>query len=67
MAAQPRRTPSFLAIQCVIGGVVLLLALALRLLGGTWYDSTRQSLENLFMDNAFSQAVYEWVELTTNA
>ncbi|MBQ9964189.1 MAG: hypothetical protein IJP14_03630 [Clostridia bacterium] len=66
MAAQHHRTPSFLVIQCAIGGVVLLLALTLRLIGGAWYDSARDCLRDLFMDNAFSQTVYEWVETVSH-
>ncbi len=60
MATQHR--PSFLGIQCVIGGVVLLLALLMRLIGGAWYEEIRLKLTDCFMDNAFSQSVYEWVE-----
>ena len=57
MAAQHRRTPSFLAIQCAIGGVVLLLALTVRWIGGAWYDHTRNTLTDLFTDNAFAQMI----------
>ena len=58
-----RRTPSrfsLLAIQSVVCGVILLLALLLRLIGGSQWEQLRETLRERMLENA----VTEWLDET---
>ena len=60
MAAQhqPKHSRlSFSVVQCVAGGVVLLLGLLLRAMDGAWYNSVRNVIQPLFMDTALVETV----------
>ncbi len=70
MAAQHsnnRTPPSFSAVQGVLGGVVLLVALIMRLIGGPLYEDLRAVLTDCLTDQAVADTISAWVESLGNA
>lgn len=58
--SSPKRM-TLLAVQSIVCGIVLLLALVLRLLGGTVYDKTRELLYDALIDSGVMETVSVWL------
>ncbi|MBQ9861243.1 MAG: hypothetical protein IJO75_03190 [Clostridia bacterium] len=48
--------------QSAVCGVVLLVALIVRLIGGSFYEQLRTTFRNALTDNGIADAVSSWLE-----
>lgn len=55
-----RADTSLLLIQSAVCGVVLLIALIVRLIGGSFYDELRNTLRDALIDNGIADTVSVW-------
>ncbi len=53
---------SLLLVQSAVCGVVLLIALIVRLLGGSFYEQLRATFRDALTDNGIADAVSVWLE-----
>lgn len=57
-----RTETSLLLIQSAVCGVVLLIALITRLIGGSFYEELRSTFRRALTDNGIGNTVSAWLE-----
>ncbi len=57
-----RAGTSLLLVQSAVCGVVLLIALIVRLIGGNFYEQLRTTFRDALTDNGIADTVSAWLE-----
>ncbi len=63
---ETRGGQSLLAVQSIIGGIVLLLALVLRLIGGGLYTQLQTAFRQAITDDTWAQTLVNSLETDTH-